>query len=256
MLMSNSDNHLIFRFYASLNDFLSADRQQSDFKLNFSGKVSIKDLIESVGVPHTEIAVILVNHQPVDFNYHPQDNDYISVYPEFSQLNISNLSTTLIEPISDIKFVVDTHMGKLARYLRMLGFDTRYRNDFSDAELASISASENRILLTRDRDLLKRSIVTYGYYVRQTGSKNQLQEIVLRYQLQALIKPFSRCSKCNGILQQVDKNQIEEQLQVRTKQYYQHFKQCQICQKIYWQGSHYQKMLKLITTLVNQSSPV
>lgn len=252
--MPKPSHQASIRFYSGLNYFLPDKQKQTEFTLNFTGNVSIKDLIESTGVPHTEIALILVNHTAVDFSYHVQNKDHISVYPEFSQLDISKLTGIEIKPSGDLKFVLDTHMGKLARYLRMLGFDTLYSNNYSDSELAGISARDRRILLTRDRDLLKRSIVTYGYYVRQTGSKNQLQEIIYRYQLTGLIKPFSRCIKCNGLLVEVNKKQIEDQLQTRTKDYYQHFKQCQDCQKIYWQGSHYQKMQTLISTLVNQVS--
>lgn len=251
--MSNQNNHVTLRFYASLNNFLSADHQQTDFDQAFNGKASVKDLIESSGVPHTEIALIVVNNESVDFTYHPQHNDHISVYPEFTQLDISALSKTQPEPLTDIRFVVDTHMGKLAKYLRMLGFDTLYRNNYSDSELASISASENRILLTRDRGLLKRSIINYAYFVRTTGSHQQLREVVSRFDLTSLIKPFSRCINCNGELVKVNKKDIADKLQARTKAFYQHFKQCRDCQNIYWQGSHHHKMQKLIAEITDQA---
>jgi len=222
-----------------------------DFQQPFCGKVSVKDLIEATGVPHTEIGLILLNHHAIDFNYHLHDNDHISVYPPFCQLDISEFSRNQPLPLSDIKFVVDTHMGKLARYLRLLGFDTLYQNNYTDPELATISATENRILLTRDRGLLKHSIIKYAYFVRTTGSHNQLQEIISQFDLKLLFKPFSRCIHCNGALIKVDKKLIAAQLQTKTKRFYQHFKQCRNCQHIYWQGSHYYKILNLITSLEN-----
>ena len=252
--MSNKNYQTSLRFYASLNYFLSTDRQQTNFNHSFTGKVSVKDLIESVGVPHTEVGLILVNNEAVDFTYHVRDKDHISVYPEFKQLDISEFSQTRIKPLTEIRFVLDTHMGKLARYLRMLGFDSLYRNNYSDLELASISATENRILLTRDRGLLKHSIVNYGYFPRTTGSRKQLQEVICRFDLEPLIKPFSRCINCNGELVKVNKKDIKDQLQSKTKEFYHHFKQCQDCRNIYWQGSHYHKMQKLISALINQSS--
>ena len=254
LTLSKPMNHAAFRFYASLNDFLSEEHQYTSFHQQFSNKVSIKDLIESLGVPHTEIDLLLVNQQSVDFNYHIQHGDYVSVYPSFYQLDTSALSKVRPEPLIEIKFVLDTHLGKLARYLRMLGFDTLYRNNFSDTELACLSADQRRILLTRDRGLLKRSIVRYGYFIRQTKPVQQLNEVSLRYDLKPLIQPFSRCIQCNGQLIDIAKKTIEQQLRPQTKKHFHQFKQCAHCQKIYWPGSHYHRMQRLISRIINQPS--
>jgi uncharacterized protein with PIN domain len=242
-----------FRFYAHLKDFLAPGRRQGghvdhDFEL----RASIKDMIESLGVPHTEAHLILVNGEPVDFAYLVQDGDRISVYPAFESIDISPLTAIQPRPLPEPRFVLDIHLGRLAAYLRMLGLDTLYRNDTADEELARISSADQRILLTRDRGLLKRSIVTYGYYVRETDPQRQLAEVVRKFNLSQAITPFHRCVHCNGLLRSVAKEAISDRLPPRTKQYYDEFRICPDCGKIYWKGSHYERMQRLIEQIARQ----
>jgi uncharacterized protein with PIN domain/sulfur carrier protein ThiS len=241
------------RFYAHLKDFLAPDRRQGghvDHVCEMS--TSVKDLIESLGVPHTEVHLILVNGDPVDFAYLVRDGDRISVYPAFESIDISPLVAIQPQPLSEPRFVLDIHLGRLAAYLRMLGLDSLYRNDFADEELARISSVEQRILLTRDRGLLKRSIVTYGYYVRETNPQRQLAEVARKFSLTQAIVPFRRCVHCNGLLKPVAKEAISDRLPARTKQYYDEFRICPDCGKIYWKGSHYERMQRLIEQIARQ----
>lgn len=198
-------SHATFRFDAELNDFLPPRRRNNAVIVPFSHRASIKDMIEALGVPHPEIAVILVNATPVSWSYIVQDQDIISVYPASTAPNVLAACRVGPPPLDMPRFVLDVHLGKLAAYLRLLGFDTLYRADVHDAELARISADEQRILLTRDRHLLKRSIVTHGYFVRATDPRQQVVEIVRRFDLAAEVAPFQRCSRCNGLLHPVDK---------------------------------------------------
>jgi hypothetical protein len=163
-----------FRFYGSLNDLLPPVRQGVTFTHSFAGRVSVKDMIESLGVPHPEIELILANGEAIDFAYLVQDGDRLSVYPFFKSLDLFPLLRVRPEPLDEPRFVLDTHLGRLAAYLRLLGFDTCYRNDYPDDELAHIASTEKRILLTRDRGLLKRSAVIHGYCVRNTSPRRQL----------------------------------------------------------------------------------
>ena len=252
MKMNKQQSYAVFRFYEELNEFLLPQRRKIAFKHNFKGRVSVKDLIESLGVPHTEIDLILVNGKSVDFTYHVQHEDQISVYPMFERLDIAGLSKIRSEPLRTIRFVIDSHLGKLAKYLRMLGFDVLYDNNYADSELALLSSSENRILLTRDRGLLKRRIVEYGHFVRETQPLKQLQEIIQWLDLKRFIKPFHRCIRCNGLLITVDKTEIEDRLLPATKQYYHEFKQCQDCKHVYWKGSHYERMQRLIANIIDE----
>ena len=183
------------------------------------------------------------------FDHLLNDGDHISVYPPFTTLDISSLRHCQPRLPDQARFILDVHLGRLAAYLRMLGFDTLYRNDYDDPELADISASEQRILLTCDRRLLMRKQIDYGYLVRSRLPRQQLLEVLTRYQLHKQIRPFSRCMHCNGLTRPVDKKTIEHRLLPKTRKYYDTFYQCQNCGKIYWQGSHYQKMEQMIKNL-------
>ena len=234
------------RFYEELNDFLKPGLRKQAFSHAFDRRTSIKDMIESFGVPHTEVEVILVNGKSVDFSHIVHDGDRISVYPVFESLDVSPLLRLRPEPLRHPKFVLDTNLGRLARYLRLLGFDCLYSNDFEDAAVAMISAGQQRTLLTRDRSLLQRKIITHGYFVRAVRPRLQVPEVLSRFDLYRSIAPFSRCSRCNGTLQVVDKQAIEARLEVKTRQYYNDFRMCSGCGQIYWQGSHYQRTMQLV----------
>lgn len=242
------------RFYAELNDFLPPTKRQRTFVHRLKERAAIKDVIEAVGVPHTEVDLVLVNGESVDFTYLVQDGDRISVYPVFETIDITPLTRVRPRPLREPRFVVDTHLGKLAVYLRMLGFDTIYRNDWDDTTLAHLSQSEHRILLTRDRGLLKRSVVTHGYHVRATHPEHQVAEVVQRFDLFRALAPFRRCLRCNGVLTSVTKAAIVDQLPPKIRQYYDEFHRCQGCHRVYWKGTHYQRMEQLMQRLIQNGT--
>ena len=157
------------------------------------------------------------------------------------------------ETLTVARFVLDVHLGRLAAYLRMMGFDSLYRNNYDDSTLANISADEQRTLLTCDRQLLMRKQVTHGYFVRSRQPQQQLFEVLSRFDLFDKKKPFTRCMHCNGITQPVNKQEIEARLQAETKKYYNEFFQCEDCNKIYWKGSHYLKMQAMFKRLTNRT---
>jgi len=235
-----------FHFYAELNALLPAKNQNKDIWQEFKGRQTVKHLIESLGIPHTQVDLILANGKSIDFRYIPDDGDMISVYPVFESFDISPLIHLRPQPLRETKFVLDGHLGRLAAYLRMLGFDTLYQNDFSDAELASISLNENRILLTRDRGLLKRSSVTHGYLISTRDPQQQLLSVIRRFDLLPSRKQFSRCMACNGLLENISKEEVINQLEPRTKQHFEVFKRCGICGNVYWKGSHHDRMVSFI----------
>lgn len=235
-----------FRFYASLNYFLPPDRQQTRFIHQIKDRASIKDAIESLGVPHPEIDLILVNGESVGFDYLVQEGDSVSVYPRFTGLDVAELSQVQPEPLATYRFVLDVHLGKLASYLRLLGFDVLYRNDYDDEELAEISNREQRILLSQDRGLLKRSAVIHGYAVRSPDPETQVTEVLERFGLHGAIAPLTRCPRCNGPLAPVDKQTVWDDLPHYTRLSYDEFSHCQDCGQIYWKGAHYQRMQGLI----------
>lgn len=244
-------------FHQELNDFLPAESRNVILTHELKKPRSIKDFIESMGVPHTEIDLIIINSKSVGFDYLLQNADRIDVYPIVDSLP-GNIQITLHDsplrhiqpkPLTTPRFILDVHLGKLAAYLRMLGFDTLYRNDYDDPALAEISANKHRILLTCDRQLLMRKQISYGYFVRARQPKQQLLETLLHFNLYNKIKPFTRCMHCNGKTQAVNKQEIEDQLLPDTKKYYNEFYQCKTCNKIYWQGSHYLKMKDMLNKI-------
>lgn len=241
---------ITIRFYEELNDFLHYSRRKKAFNFILTGKRTIKDIIEALGVPHTEVDLILVNRKPVQFDYHAEKDDYISVYPVFEAIDISSINLLRPKPLREPKFVLDVHLGTLARYIRLLGFDTLYRNNLEDAEIINLSVSEQRIILTRDLLILKNGKVTHGYFVRETNPMKQIMEIVRRFDLRDQVNPFSRCLDCNGIIMKVDKINIEQKLKPNTRKVFQEFYQCQSCMKVYWKGSHYEKLMGLINGLI------
>lgn len=238
--------HAFFRFYGSLNDFLLSQRRQVEFEYTIKDRASIKDTIEALGVPHPEVDLILVYGKSVSFDYLVQTGDRISVYPQFASLEIAAISQVRPPPLGQIRFVVDVHLGKLAIYLRLLGFDVLYRNNYDDDELAQTSSQQRRVLLTQDRGLLKRSIVIYGYLLRSDNPEAQVSEVLERFSLAQAIAPFQRCSHCNGELAIVEKSAITDKIPYYTRLYYDEFSQCQSCHRIYWKGAHYKRIKALI----------
>ncbi len=244
----------VLRFYEELNDFLPIDKKKRPFTYLFFGSPSIKDVIEALGIPHVEVDLILVNGSSVDFSYHLKSDDHVSIYPVFERLDISDQVKVRPHPLRETKFILDVHLGKTAKNLRMLGFDTVYENDLDDPEIIEIAMRENRIILTRDRELLKNSKVTHGYWVRSNKSKKQVEEIVNRFDLYAQVKPFFRCVSCNGLIEKVDKEAILDRLEPKTRKYYDEFYTCTGCRKIYWKGSHFEQMKQKIRELVEKNS--
>ncbi|MGD9895754.1 MAG: Mut7-C RNAse domain-containing protein [Candidatus Methylacidiphilaceae bacterium] len=245
----NGIKRVEFRFYAGLNDFLPRAKKQRSFPHSLLGNASVKDLIESQGVPHTEVDLILVDGRPVGFSHPVQHGDRISIYPKFESIEIASLALLRPRPVQEPRFVLDVHLGRLARYLRLLGFDCFYRNDLVDEELVKIASADQRILLTRDTGLLMRAAVTHGYWLREIEIHRQVLEVIRRFDLSRRVAPFTRCLLCNGRLQPTEKREIADQLPQRVANAFEKFVRCAECGKIYWKGSHYDRMARFVTRL-------
>lgn len=239
-----------------LNDLLPRSRRSSDgFDHCLSGNASVKDVLESLGVPHTEIGRLLANGREVDFSYKVHDGDQIRVFPWLVPADPLTPSLLRPDPLPGFRFLADANVGKLATLLRLVGLDTAYYGHLPDQEMAEISAEEKRLLLTRDVQLLKRKIVIYGHLVREPVPPRQLAEIVHLYGLRDRLKPGSRCLLCNRVLVPVDKGSILHRLEPLTRKYYHSFHLCRNCDKIYWAGSHTENMQKYLDT-INQYQPL
>ncbi len=218
--------------------FLPRKYPEGSVRISFDPHQTVKHMAESLGVPHVEMGTILANGQPVDPGYQPHDGDRIDVEPNTSDY-----------PGENPRFMLDNHLGRLAACLRMLGFDCLYRNDFQDAQMARMLASDERILLSRDRRLLMRKIVHFGYCPRSLQPEEQLREVVCRFHLIDHITPFNRCLRCNHLLEPVSKESVLDRLEPLTKKYYHEFVRCPSCSQVYWKGSHYEHMIARIRGL-------
>lgn len=239
-----------FRFYEELNDFLPSEKRKARFRHLFIDRTSVKDMVESLGVPHTEIDLILANGKPVNFSYIVKNGDEISVYPVFESFDISDVQHLRPEPLREPKFIMDVHLGRAAKFMRLLGFDTAYENSFSKAEIVRISIDEKRTVLTKNQDLLKRNDVTHGYWIRSNTPNEQLKEIVGRFQLKSKIKLFSRCLVCNSLLQRIEKGDIIDRLPPKVKEWQTEFCFCKNCDKMYWKGKQYDNLKKTVDKII------
>lgn len=234
------------KFFGSLNDFPALLGSESEVEYRFTGAPAVKDAIEAIGVPHPEVDVLLVNGAPVDFFYSLQTGDKVEVHPtDAGREWPEGYSLQAKHPAPD-RFVLDVHLGKLARALRMLGFDTCYQNDYSDKTIAHIAETEKRIVLTRDVGLLKHKNIRWGYWLRSQHTGEQLTEVISYYKLRHRFSPFTRCLACNGCIAEVPKDSVLEQLPPKTRLYFNAFFQCDSCQRVYWKGSHYERMQRFI----------
>lgn len=207
-------------------------------------------MIESLGVPHPEVDLVLVNGDPADFSHLIRAGDRIAVYPKFESIEIGSLIHHLPQAPAEWKFVADVHLGRLAAYLRMLGFDTVYEKDAEDAELVRRSSQENRILLTRDRGVLKHSAVMHGYWLRETEAQRQMAEIVNRFDLAGLIRPFFRCMACNVPLKPVSRAEVSTLVPPRVLEWCNDYRRCAGCGRVYWEGSHARRMRSRIEQML------
>jgi uncharacterized protein with PIN domain len=234
------------RFYAELNDFLPPDRRQRSFTHEFTGTPSVKDTIEAIGVPHTEVDVILVDDKSVDFEYLLYGGERVAVYPVFERFDVSPVTRLRPQPLRETRFVADVHLGTLARYLRLLGFDTAWRKDLEDEEIIEISLEEKRIILTRDKGILKHGSVTHGYWLRATDPMEQLEELVSALDLSKRIEPYSRCMECNGMLESISRTEAAKTVPLQVFLVYRDFRRCDGCQRVYWPGSHQKRLDRII----------
>ncbi len=242
------ENRAFFHFYHELRDFFTGPGAAISLKYDFDGKPSVKDAIEAIGVPHTEVDSIVVNGTSVGFGCPLKDGDAVSVYPASFSPEIPVKAALRGEPPPS--FVVDVNLGKLARRLRMLGFDAAYRNDYADHEVAGLAESEGRIVLTRDRRLLRFRIITHGYWLRSDDPRIQVKEVLGRFGYYPLVKPFNRCLECNGDIVPVEKEAVLDRLEPKTRLYYNEFYTCTDCGKVYWKGSHYDRMKETLDSLI------
>ncbi len=241
-----------FRFYEELNDFLAPPLRRREFSCVCARAATTKHMIEALGVPHTEVELILVNGESVGFERVLQEGDRVAVYPKFEALDISPVLRVRPAPLRVVRFVADAHLGGLAHLLRLAGFDTLYDNHFADDEIEALAAAEGRIVLSRDRELLKRRTITHGCYVRALKPQEQLREIVDRLDLVRSLRPFRLCLACNTPLRSLERSEALGRVPEGVFERQARFVTCDACKRIFWEGSHWSRMRALVDSLVER----
>ena len=239
-----------FCFHEELNEFLPPERRGREFTVPCARNATTKHMIEALGVPHTEVEVILVNGQAAGFDRLLHEGDRVAVYPRLDSLAIEPMLRLREWPPPIVRFIADSHLGGLARLLRMAGFDTLYRNDYRDSEIADIARHEQRIVLTRDRDLLKQRGISHGCYVHALKPARQFGEIVARLDLARSFNPFTLCLECNAPVREIEKTYFVRQLPSSVQARHEHFTICDRCGRVFWEGSHWQRMRQLLDKMV------
>ncbi|MDE2366587.1 MAG: Mut7-C ubiquitin/RNAse domain-containing protein [Betaproteobacteria bacterium] len=235
-----------FRFYEELNDFLPPDRRKREFASSCARAATTKHMIEALGVPHTEVELILVNGESVGFDRLLEEGDHVAVFPKFEMLDVTPVLRVREHPLRVTRFVADAHMGGLAHLLRMAGFDTLYDNNFHDEEIEAIVVRDGRIVLTRDRELLKRRSITHGCYVHALKPSEQFCEIFDRLDLARGARPFTLCLECNTPLHPIDKAEVLTRIPPSVRERFDTFSTCDNCLRVFWEGSHWQRMRDLL----------
>ena len=235
-----------FRFHRGLNYFLPPERREKKFSCQYAQAATTKHMIEALGVPHTEVGRIVVNGTETGFDRLLQENDEVEIYPVEEHLPFPASPASSLSPI---RFIADAHLGGLARLLRMAGFDTLYDNHYDDGGIEAIALEENRVVLTRDLELLKRKQVKRGAYVRCLKPDEQLREVFLRFGLAHAMKPFSLCLHCNFPLHAVDKEAVLDRIPPMVRAHQHRFSTCDRCHRVFWEGSHWQHMRALLNSL-------
>jgi len=243
-----------FRFYAELNDFLSPERRGRTIEASYLVSPSVKDAIEAHGVPHVEVDLILANNEPVGFDYRVRAEDRIAVYPVFEALDIAPAARLGRAPLCRTCFVADVHLRKLSRLLRLMGFDVLHSPTSTDPELVDVSVRTGRILLTRDRALLKHGRLTHGYWVRSVHPRRQAVEVVRRFDLAGEIRLLSRCPRCNGVLKPVDKADVLSRIPPRTAAWVDEYVECVSCGKLYWHGTHVDRIRAVLDRILRDAA--
>ncbi|MCP4576291.1 MAG: Mut7-C ubiquitin/RNAse domain-containing protein [Deltaproteobacteria bacterium] len=247
-------SEIIFRFNGELNDFLPPDRRMRGFASRFKGRESIKDKIEALGVPHSEVDFILVNGKSVAFNYILDNGDHIGVYPWIETLDVPGITHLMHMPTGSPRFIADQNIHDIVKIMRALGLDVFQDQIFSPEELVHISINEKRIILSTSRQLLKRKRVVHGFFIRQGNREAQIQKIVNRLSLKNRCKPFSRCLICNTLLEMVEKESVWERIPPKTRNHCNDFARCLSCNRIYWKGTHYQKIKEKVDRILSSAN--
>jgi uncharacterized protein with PIN domain len=226
---------IVLRVDPELWVFLPPARRHPDCPVAFDGTSSLGHLVEAAGVPLTEVGSLRIAGTVLPPAYRPVDGDVVAVGPVGRPQRVLDWGGG---------FLLDVHLGALARRLRILGVDTAYPGEAGDRALVERANSERRLLLTQDRGLLKRRALWAGAYVRGSRPDDQLADVLDRFS--PPLHPWTRCTACNGEVEQVGKDEVADALQPGTLRTQERFARCRSCGRVYWRGAHGRRLDRLV----------
>ncbi len=241
------------RLYAELNEHLPLKSRMRPFDVTVGDDATILQLLHDLRIPESEVDLALVNGEACTGQYILRAGDAVSLYPVFESMDLSGVTKFRQRPLREPRFVLDVHLGKLASFLRMLGFDTLYRGDYADNELVDVSLNEERTLLSRDRALVSEPRLLRAYAVKEEEPRAQLVEVVRRFDLAGSTHPFARCMRCNATLLHVGRESVAHILPPKAAELYSDFVSCPVCSRIFWKGSHYARMVVFLTGVLAEA---
>lgn len=244
--------NILFRFYAELNEHLSPERRQHDFTHAVAEGTTVGEAITTLGIPENQIELLLVNGESAGVSHVLKEGDRVSVYPVFDAMDVGSVTKMEARPARRTRFVLDVHLGKLAHHLRMLGFDAAYRNNFTPAEMVRIASAEDRILLSKSKGLVEHPSLTASYRVQSSDPREQLLEVLRRFDLVSLVNPFTRCLHCNAPVDPIPKSDVLDLLPEKSRATYNEFTTCPSCGRVYWKGSHVERMRKYMEEVLGE----
>jgi len=236
--------HITSRCYGRLNELLPYGQRHCEHRLRLKQQLTVQALLYQLRLPHPEVDLVLCNGESVTLQHRLCDRDRFHIYPDAEGIDQPSLIRLRPPPYHVPRFVLDVHLAGLARKMRWLGLDCWYQDGAPDPLIIEKALAEQRTILTRDRGLLQQPAVTHGYYVRTLSCEAQLQEVLTRFSLHAWLNPFSRCIRCNGMIESVKRSDVKQKVKPQIYQMFDRFFRCDSCRQIYWQGSHYERMVE------------
>ncbi|MEU3946254.1 Mut7-C RNAse domain-containing protein [Streptomyces sp. NPDC029526] len=227
-------------FAPQLLVFVPQARDTGTVRTGTDGVSGLGHVVESLGVPLTEVGTLLVDGREVPVSHLPGAGESVTVHAVEHPQRV---------PGAPLRFLLDVHLGTLARRMRLLGVDTAYEStDIGDPALAARSAAEQRVMLSRDRGLLRRRELWAGAFVYSTRPEEQLEYVLDRFRPE--LRPWTRCTACNGLLRSATKEQVADQLKGGTHRTYDVFAQCAQCGRAYWKGAHHEQLEAIVDRAV------
>ncbi|WP_020680657.1 Mut7-C RNAse domain-containing protein [Marinobacterium rhizophilum] len=239
------------RCHGRLNELLPPSQRWRVRTMHLKQEITLQQLLIPLHIPHPEVDLVMVNGAPARLDYCVRHGDQIHIYPDIGDIDDAAIVPLRVRPLPRARFILDVHLGRLARRLRLLGLDCWYRSQMDDRAIVRLARIQERVILTRDRGLLQRVEVSHGYYVRAIRPEAQLREVLARFEPGPWLRPLSRCMRCNGLIETMSGEEVQRLSRPDLEREFSVIYRCVGCHQLYWQGSHYEQLRKYVDQLLS-----